>query len=234
MLEYGQTLGIWFFQTVRHWGLFVSGATASLAGWLLLAFGVQSVPATVMAAVGGALLVIAAFRAVHDLRIERDEAKESLKPRLQLMFDATRTDSLYDTLHLDGTIRHIRLAVMNHGTSVDNVAVKVTRLTPQPIGVYPMQELRLTHREDESRFTANKSSEPITFVEFITQAVNQVSGVTMRMLIEFVGGKRDLPLDVDMYLLWCEIDGEGADSPRKFVLTRNRRGQFDLDVAPFN
>lgn len=65
--------------THKHWGLWVSGAVASVFSWLVSAFGLP-VPWWGLALVAALLFVLAAVQAVHDLRLERDELQERLLP----------------------------------------------------------------------------------------------------------------------------------------------------------
>lgn len=62
-------------QTLTHWGLFVSGAVASVTGWILYALDVREVPSSVFFWIGGALLLAAMIRAFHDVRVDRDEGR---------------------------------------------------------------------------------------------------------------------------------------------------------------
>jgi hypothetical protein len=210
--SYMQSLWVLVRQTVRHWILFVSGTVSGLLGWTLYALGIQRVPTKYFFIIGMGLLVCAAFRAFHDLRLGHDTLLAEREPKLDIVFDPP-TNVLYDSLHLDGTVRHIRVGVLNSGNPVDSVAVKLTRILPEPPGIFPMQELQLTHHDyPASRFRVNKSSAPLNFVELVSQSID-VSGMTQGMAIDFVNGRRELSLGVDQYLLWLEIDGEGASGP---------------------
>jgi hypothetical protein len=168
------------------------------------------------------------------MRAERLEA--AAKPSLRLEFDPAK-NPLYDSLHLDGKLRHIRISAFNPqpAESVADVAVKLARILPQTAGVFPMQEMRLTHSDPPaSRFTLNASTEPLTFIEIVSQSIDPGTGRTTQMGLDFIGGRRLLSLAVDHYLLWLEIDGSGAIGPRKFVLKRNdKTGQYDMTIAPF-
>ena len=135
----------------------------------------------------------------------RSELAESQSPHLRIVFDKT-TSSFHYTVQLDGRIRHLRLSIQNTGESIDDVAIKVTHIKPQPPGAFPMQELRLTHKgENDSRISVHRSSQPLTFVDFITQALDPPDRATSQILIDFAGGRRELPLTEPVYFLRCEI-----------------------------
>ena len=80
-------LSVWFLitNTVRHWLFFLSGALASLAGWILQAQG-TTLPTDVFLYAGGALMVIALVRAWHELRIERDQLVDDRSPKFEIVF----------------------------------------------------------------------------------------------------------------------------------------------------
>ena len=123
-----------------------------------------------------------------------------------------------------------------------------------------MQELQQTHKDSGvSRFTVNKSDQPLVFVDVIHQALRDQDGVargsvggvpysqpyrkgeTYNMALAFADGHRffkDLAHPAerykdDQYLIWLVIDGAGAERWRKFVLIRNASGQYDMSFAPF-
>jgi hypothetical protein len=121
-----------------------------------------------------------------------------------------------------------------------------------------MQELQQTHQnEGISRFTVNKSDEPLVFVEVIRQELHErdgeargsVGGVeyvkpyrkdeASTVSLSFASGGRRLVLNdfpsrdqySDQYLIWLAIDGAGAEGTKKFVLRRNQLGQYDMTEA---
>lgn len=61
--------------TVKHGRLAVSGAVASLAGWILYALGITSVPWWIFQVIAAVLILMAMIRAFHDVRLDRDEAR---------------------------------------------------------------------------------------------------------------------------------------------------------------
>jgi hypothetical protein len=71
--------------TVRHWLFFVSGALASLAGWILQARG-TNLPTDYFVYAGAALMVIALIRAWHELRVERDALAADRAPKFDIVF----------------------------------------------------------------------------------------------------------------------------------------------------
>lgn len=104
----------------------------------------------------------------QQLRIS--DLEGAAKPYLSLVFG--RGEQLYDSLHHEGGLRILRVGVRNSGASVQDVAVKVTRIEPSLPRVFPMQELQRTHAADGvARFTVNKSDEPLVFVDVIHQRI---------------------------------------------------------------
>jgi hypothetical protein len=75
-------------ETVRHWLLFVGGAVASLAGWILQARD-ANLPTQYFLYVGAALFVIAFVRAWHGLRLERDQLLDDRAPKFEIVFVPT-------------------------------------------------------------------------------------------------------------------------------------------------
>lgn len=191
-------------------------------------------------------LVFLGLFALHE-HIAAEQLRSDAQPRLRLAFDAK--GQLYDSLHHDGRLRIFRVGVVNSGASVPDVAVKVARIEPQLPRVFPMQELQHTHAvEGISRFTVNKSDEPLVFVDVIHQyfhtddgqtartigGVEEITphrkGTTSRLWFTFGGGHREIPLDADHYLVWLVIDGAGAEKARKFVL-RRQNGCYEFALA---
>jgi hypothetical protein len=195
---------------------------------------------------------------VHE-HLEAEQFREAAKSKLTLVLG---NDHVYDSLHGQrSTVRKLRVGVLNSGDTVHNVAVKVVRVEPRPPDVFPMQELQQTNAgEGESRFTVNKSDEPLVFVELIRQEFRDhdgemrgsIAGVPYRhpykkgemfnMLLAIASEARRLALNsksdvaskdayADQYLIWLAIDGPGAQPTRKFVLRRNAAGQYDLSEA---
>ncbi|HKC55175.1 MAG TPA: hypothetical protein VKC35_03590 [Vicinamibacterales bacterium] len=78
--------GLLVVHTLRHWGLFVSGAIASVIGWVLYAENIQNLPARLFIGTGGLLLLLAIGRAFHDVRIERDRLAEDRTPKFDIVF----------------------------------------------------------------------------------------------------------------------------------------------------
>jgi len=199
-------------------------------------------------------IVFGGLFAIHE-HIAAETLRAAARPSLRLVF---RAGQMFDSLHADGRLRILRVGVLNSGESVNSVAVKVGRVRPELRRVFPMQELQQTHQDEGvSRFTVNKSDEPLVFVDVIHQylyaADGESSGIvggvpwsqthkkgeTYRMVFSFAHGARDFkspdasPIERygDEYLVWLVIDGAGAEESRKFVLRRNKQGQYDLSEA---
>lgn len=193
------------------------------------------------------LFIGGAIQAIGTLFFENRLLRDAAKPRLRIAFE---TGQLFDSLHHEDKLRIFRVGVANSGDSVGDVSVKVARILPELPRVFPMQELQQTHHQDGvSRFTVNKSSEPLVFVDVIHQTIytkdTQISGsrnghsytkhfkkgTTNQMFFSFANGLREIPLEADHYLIWLAIDGAGAEGTQKFVLQRNAQGQYDMSKA---
>jgi hypothetical protein len=114
------------------------------------------------------------------------------------------------------------------------------------------------HEAGCSRFTVNKSAEPLVFVDVIHQYIHDADtsrggtrsngeswqktcrkGEAHQLTFKFANAEPDLRLEdahpatpyQDQYLIWLAVDGEGAEGEKKFVLRRNDKGQFDFEVA---
>jgi hypothetical protein len=184
-----------------------------------------------------------------------EQLRAAAQPLLRLAFG---NGQMFDSLHHDGRLRIFRVGVLNAGASVSNVAVKVARVHPELPRVFPMQELQQTHGDDGvSRFTVNKSDEPLVFVDVVHQRLHAEAGTasgitrgqpwakpfrkgeTFKMAFAFADGTRDLmpsgahPTEPygEQYLIWLVIDGAGAEASRKFVLRRNEQGSYGLSEA---
>jgi hypothetical protein len=217
-------------------------ATAPRAKWIAAAVGLF------------ALTLFSGARAFYLERAAHNECKRAAEPRLRLVFGKGQ---MFDSVYEHGGRRTFRVAVVNSGASVSNVAVKVARVHPELPDLLMMQELRQTTAEEGvSRFTVNKSAEPIVFVTVIHQrfygqdgtargSVNGVEwarsykkGQTSQLEFAFASGERDLRRGVhpaehynEQYLIWLAIDGAGAEAWRKFVLRQNKQGQYDFEEA---
>lgn len=64
----------------------MSGAVASVGGWVLYVLNIQSVPIWPFQVVGAILILAAMVRAFHDIRVERDVLLESRKPKCEIIF----------------------------------------------------------------------------------------------------------------------------------------------------
>jgi hypothetical protein len=187
---------------------------------------------TVTACMSGILALSLIGREYHQTHL----LQERLKPKLELTFRPGE-NPLYDSIHRlkDGTVRHIRVAVMNCGAkSADGVGVMVTRVEPSQAGVYPMQLLRRTHQPDDAnpRCTVHKSAEPMVFVELVRQALD-ADERTSSMRIDFAGNGRLLDINIPYHSVWLTADGEGGGDSIKIVLEKQPNGQFSPRAALF-
>jgi len=197
------------------WG-FVSGAQG------VAPFLVTAVACLIMATVIGA-----EFYRSHSL-------EEKLKPKLSIVF-APGDNPLYDSMHLNNTVRYIRVGIHNTGAeSVENVGVMVTRLMPDQPGIFPMQLLEQTHQQPHpiGRFIVNSSNEPLMFVDLVSQSINN-KGATDSLLIRFVDNVRSISTAEKQYMIWLTVDGVGSSNPVKIILRKNSSGQFDAQRALF-
>ncbi len=184
--------------------------------------------------------------ALHE-HLSAERLRSQASPTLKLVL---QEGQLYDSLHVDETLRIFRVGIRSSGASAAEVAVKVTRVLPELPRMFPMQELQQTHEpEGTSRFAVNKSDEPLVFVDLVHQKIHandgKVSGTkdgkpyvkyfkkgsTAGMWFPFASGSRDIPLGEERYLVWVAIDGPGAEGTRKVVLRLNKSGQYDLSKA---
>jgi hypothetical protein len=111
-------------RTAKHWGLWVSGAVASAASFLLPAMGVTKVPPSVLGWIGLGLLVMAFIRTFHDVRVERNVALVKLQPVLEL--GNNDAACIHNERWDDNRFQLRRLVVTNVcGTSVAGIKVSV-------------------------------------------------------------------------------------------------------------
>jgi hypothetical protein len=233
----------------------VLSVIAEVTGWL------ANVPDTSLwsrAAFG--LTVVFLGRLAWTQYWDAEALRNSTAPKVSLVFNEGQ---LFNSLHRGGELRIFRVGVLNSGLEpVANVAIKVARIHPVLPRVFPMQELQQTHQPDGvSRFTVNKSTEPLVFVDVIWQFLYQEDGVsrgavgntpyekrfkkgeTRKLNFKFAGmGETDFkPLGAhptepykDHYLIWLAIDGAGAEESQKFILQRNAGGQFEMKKTIYN
>jgi hypothetical protein len=117
-------------KTLHHWGLFVSGATASAISWALYAGGVQKVPWYVFGIAGVGLLVGAIVRAFHDVRLERDAYERQLSPVFEFSDRSPACSQIGQNQDL-GLHELRRLVVSNSGgSSVSGVRVSLVNIRP--------------------------------------------------------------------------------------------------------
>jgi prepilin-type processing-associated H-X9-DG protein len=198
------------------------------------------------------------FFAVNE-HLGAEKLREDAQPKLRLVWEPQ--GQMYDSLHLGGDLRIFRVGVVNSGAAVHEVSVKVARIHPEHPRIFPMRELQQTHEEDgTSRFTVNKSDEPLVFVDVIWQRLHERAGQSSVRIggihyaeayrkgqmsslnIAFADGHQSLSRDDvphperygHQYLIWLVIDGPGAETSLKIALRRNNAsGQYDLTIPMF-
>src|SRR5207247_6757505 len=106
--------------------LVLGGATVSLLGFVLLALGVQQLQVGIVIAAGALLMLIAAFFGFHDVRIERDQLREKLKPVFELTDNEPACYQSGENLE-QGRFDTRKVMVRNiGGTSIDSVKISLT------------------------------------------------------------------------------------------------------------
>jgi len=134
----GATLSELLRRTAKHWALWVSGASAGVAGFVLPAAGITVVPGAVLLWIGVALVLVAFVSAFHDVRLERDGFRERLKPR----FGVSTTRAACSQPDDNGYLK--RIVVSNDGAkTVSEVKVKLVNLRPDPAGLTAKMPLPL-------------------------------------------------------------------------------------------
>lgn len=130
-------------RTLRHWGFFVSGAIASLAAWVLMGSGIQTLPVILLVSVGSVLLVCAMARTFHDVRIQRDQYVERLTPVFELT-DNEPACYQTDENEEQGRFQTRKVMVRNGGgTSIDDVKVSLVSIDPDDQGLTEIMPLTL-------------------------------------------------------------------------------------------
>lgn len=180
--------------------------------------------------------VVSVVAAFYKFISENSRLMDLLTAKLDLVFAPTgRPDDLYDSFHeLDKhpyALRIFRVGVVNSGQTVKNVAVMVNAIDPPQVGIFPKQELTRTHhRQKDSRFDVNRSAKPNAFVDVAWQELAGKSHTdrTQKIMLNFSEGAKVMSLSVDKYVLTLAIDGEGAAEERRYILSRNAIGQYDM------
>jgi hypothetical protein len=162
-------------RTAKHWGLWVSGAVASVSSFVLPALGVPAVPASVLLWIGLGLVVIAFVSAFHDVRVERDVALSRLEPKFDV--SDTGTNCYHEGINESGDWFKIRLIVVTNsgGTTIDGVRVELDDIRPddeqvgQKLPLLFIPQHRPNARPDNEGFSLNPgASQPINVLA-ITQ-----------------------------------------------------------------
>ena len=172
-----RTFLLWGWAVIRHWIAILGGAAVSVGLLVWAYYGPDGtrLPSMVWwtGLTGG--FVIACYLAWRDENVTATQLLTAARPKLTLVHGPGQN---YDSLHHEGRLRIFRVGVLNSGEPVHNVSVKLFRVHPELPRVFPMQEFQHMHEVGCSRFTVNKSAEPLVFVDVIYQYIHDADGTS--------------------------------------------------------